>query len=148
MRCRSLRWLSLRLSAAGVALAIVALGSGATPQTATPRFFDDDPLEVEPETQDASKVQEWDIDLVIDLATNLFSRPGEPAQNVRALSANPVDEVPDSSWFTNRIGARPLTNGEVVRGPIVGEEPPRADGPSSGRSRRGSRPASRCGTPR
>ncbi len=31
---------------------------------AEPRFFADDPLPREPETQDASKVQEWDIDLV------------------------------------------------------------------------------------
>jgi hypothetical protein len=124
---RSVRRLSLRLSATGAALAIVALASVVTPRTATPRFFDDDPLQVEPETQDASKVQEWDIDLVIDLATNLFSRPGDPTPDVRALSANTVDEVPDSSWFTNRIGAKPLSVEEVVRGPMSG------DGPADGR---------------
>jgi hypothetical protein len=30
---------------------------------------------------------------------------------------NTADEVPDSSWFTNRIGARPMTTAEIVRGP-------------------------------
>lgn len=33
-----------------------------------------------------------------------------------ALDVNQLDEVPDSSWFTNRIGARPWTPQEVHRG--------------------------------
>jgi hypothetical protein len=37
--------------------------------------------------------------------------PGGEAANVNAL-----DEVPDSSWFTNRIGLRPMTEEEVERG--------------------------------
>lgn len=35
-----------------------------------------------------------------------------PAQNTNAL-----DEVPDSSWFTNRIGVRPVSPQEAARGP-------------------------------
>lgn len=37
--------------------------------------------------------------------------PGEEAVNVNSL-----DEVPDSSWFTNRIGARPMSVAEVTLG--------------------------------
>ena len=36
---------------------------------------------------------------------------------IRALNVNTVDEVPDSSWFTNRIGIRDLTVEELRRGP-------------------------------
>ncbi|NUP06926.1 MAG: hypothetical protein HOW73_12810 [Polyangiaceae bacterium] len=33
-----------------------------------------------------------------------------------AKNVNAMDEVPDSSWFTNRIGVRPFTKEELVRG--------------------------------
>jgi hypothetical protein len=35
----------------------------------------------------------------------------------RATNVNALDEVPDSSWFENRIGQRPLTPEEIVSGP-------------------------------
>ena len=73
--------------------------------------------------------QEWEIDLFIDLATNLFGRPGDPAPDVRARNVNTIDEVPDSSWFTNRILAHPLSTAELVRGPLTGS------GPAPGRGR-------------
>ena len=44
------------------------------------------------------------------------------ARRAPALNANAWDEVPDSSWFTNRIGRRPVSFDEVVRG--LGAEPP------------------------
>jgi hypothetical protein len=34
-----------------------------------------------------------------------------------AVNVNSVDEVADSSWFTNRIGKAPMTAEELVRGP-------------------------------
>jgi hypothetical protein len=98
-----------------------------SPRGASPKFFDDDPISREPETQDATKTAEWDIDLFVDLTTNLFGNPGDSTPNVRARSINTVDELPDSGWFTNRIGARPISVDEVVRGPITGDGP--APGP-------------------
>ena len=106
---------------AGAAVAVLLAGAG--PQGAAPRFFHDDPLTREPETQDASKVEPWDIDLAIDLATNLFSRPGDKTPDVRAQNVNTIDEVPDSGWFTNRIGARPLSIEDAVRGPLRSNGP-------------------------
>ena len=84
---------------------------------ATTMFHNDDPLLREPETQDASAAKEWTIDLFIDLAVNLFGQPGDRATGVRAGNVNTIDEVPDSSWFTNRILARPVSIDEAVRGP-------------------------------
>src|SRR5215204_3667215 len=87
------------------------------------KFYNDDPLAREPESQDASKVAEWDIDLVYDLAENLFTRPGDRGPAGRAGNVNTIDEVPDSSWFTNRILARPVSVEEASRGPLTGEGP-------------------------
>jgi hypothetical protein len=96
---------------------------------AAPRFLPDDPLVREPETQDAAAVKEWEIDLTIDLAINMFGKPGDGADQVRAKNVNTIDEVPDSSWFTNRILARPIPLEELARGPMTG------DGPAPGRWR-------------
>ena len=54
---------------------------------------------------------------------NLFVTSGYKPSGLRAKNINTIDEVPDSSWFTNRIGTRPITNEELVRGANVGEPP-------------------------
>jgi hypothetical protein len=82
------------------------------------KFYDDDPIAREPESQDASKVEEWDIELLVDLSINLFAPPGGKGGNIRAGNINTIDEVPDSSWFTNRIGSREVTLDELRRGPL------------------------------
>jgi hypothetical protein len=46
--------------------------------------------------------------------------PVGPAANV-----NRLDEVPNSSWFTNRIGLFPTTTAEAARGPMMTEGPAR-----------------------
>ena len=90
------------------------------------KFYDDDPLTREPETQDASKAQVMESVLTYDLLQNLFARPGD-SRLLRAQNANTIDEVPDSSWFTNRILARALSNEEAARGPVTSQGP--APGP-------------------
>src|SRR5262245_51385391 len=67
-----------------------------------PKFYPDDPISVEPETQDASRIQPWKIELFYDLLLNQFAKPGDP-ERPRAGNINTIDEVPDSNWFTNRI---------------------------------------------
>jgi hypothetical protein len=57
------------------------------------------------------------------MVDNLLVQPRYEATGLRAQNINTVDEVPDSSWFTNRIGTRPLTTDELVRGPVVGAPP-------------------------
>jgi hypothetical protein len=117
-------------SALAAALALLA-GAAVVPSSELgaqrPRFFSDDPIQREPETQDASKVEAWDIGLTPDLLHNLFGQPGDRAVNVRAHNVNTADEVPDSGWFTNRIYAKPLSAGEIARGPLT------TDGPAPGK---------------
>jgi len=100
-----------------LALALLLVAFHERPSAAMPRFFDDDPAWTYRDTQDAGGVVPWEIDLVVDLTFNLFGRPGDPALNVRAKNTNTVDEVPDSSWFTNRLGYRPVSVDEVAKGP-------------------------------
>jgi len=121
MAFASARWFRARPTVAGIAAAflVAGLAGGAAEQ----KFFADDPLTREPETADASKAEPWDIDLYYDLAYNLFVTSRRPARNLRAQNVNTIDEVPDSSWFTNRIGARALSVDEVIRGPVEGPVP-------------------------
>ena len=128
---------------------------GAPVSGSNPRFYDDDPLGVEPETQNASAVKDRDIDLVSDVLLNLFTKPGDPTPDVRARDVNTIDEVPDSSWFTNRIYAQPFRWRSRARREHDRRARPPVRGPSSGRrpraSRRGSRspmPTTRCGLSR
>ena len=84
---------------------------------AAPRFYPDDPLWVDDDTAlDASTVVAVEDANSYDFVVNTFATPGE-RRNVRALNVNTLDEVPDSSWFTNRIGRTRLSLAEIARGP-------------------------------
>ena len=111
---------AIRALAAIVGVLVI---TAATPSGVGRKFYDDDPLTREPESQDASKVAEWEIDLFYDLAENLFGRPGDKGPARRAGNVNTIDEVPDSSWFTNRLLARPVSADEAARGPLTGSGP-------------------------
>ncbi len=87
----------------------------AAPARIAPKFYRDDPLTRVVDTQDASKVADRELSLYFDAIINLFGRPGEPVVG-RAESINTIDEVPDSSWFTNRAATRPITPDEMLRG--------------------------------
>src|SRR5262249_2487113 len=91
--------------------------------TAGPRFYPDDPAVREPESQDASRAARADMEDLYEMFINLMETPGYKPSGLRAKDLNTIDEVPDSSWFTNRIGTRTVTTDEVTRGPIVGAPP-------------------------
>jgi hypothetical protein len=100
--------------------AVSALAITAAPAQ---RFFPDDPLAKEPESQDASAAKPADVGLFYDIAFDLFATSRREPSNTRAGNVNTIDEVPDSSWFTNRVLARPLVLEEIVRGPNTGAPP-------------------------
>jgi hypothetical protein len=105
-------------------LSAAALGLfTSTATTQSPRFYPDDPISREPESQDASKAEPYDQSQMYELAYNLFVTSGYKPSGLRAKNINTIDEVPDSSWFTNRIGSRPVTVEEIARGPNVGAPP-------------------------
>src|SRR6266850_577103 len=89
---------------------------------ASQRFYDDDPIRVEPATQDASGIKPLEVNLFVDLAANIV-RGGKVANPRRAQNVNTIDEVPDSSWFTNRAGARVLIPEDVANGPDTSAGP-------------------------
>ena len=103
--------------------AALALAAGLSSRAAEQRFYPDDPIGRISDSQDASHVQERDIDLIYDTLENSFYWPGDRTPNVRAQNLNTVDEVPDSNWFTERIGIRAITVNELLRGPDTIEGP-------------------------
>jgi hypothetical protein len=103
---------------------LAALGLCASAvSTKGPHFYPDDPIAREPESQDASKAQPYDIGSIYEITANLFVTAGHKPSGTRAKNINTIDEVPDSSWFTNRIGANRVTVDEIARGPIRGPAP-------------------------
>ena len=116
------------LKAAVILAALVCAGvlaGAAAPLVNGPKFYSDDPIWRDPETQDASQAQPVDVSNQYDLIENSFLGAGETA-DIRALNLNTVDGVPDSSWFTNRVGSRttgPLDVAAIVTGPDTGGGP-------------------------
>ncbi len=88
------------------------------------RFYPDDPIWQDPDTLDIAPVTPFDLYKDYDFIQNSFGDPG--ASNGPALNSNTLGEVPDSIWFTNRIGRQGMTVAEVVRGPDT------VDGPAPG----------------
>jgi hypothetical protein len=99
-------------------LAAVGLASAAN----GPKFYRDDPITRDPETQDASGVREAELSQLYDFAENSFFGAGEKLSK-RAVNVNTIDEVPDSSWFTNRVGRETWPVDRLVKGPDTGTGP-------------------------
>jgi hypothetical protein len=116
------RWFRVPRSVALWLVCLTAL-AGVAVSTSEPRFYDDDPIAREPESQDASGAEPTDISLFYDLTFNLFAVTRRIPSDTRAGNVNTIDEVPDSSWFTNRVGAREVAIDELARGPNTGRPP-------------------------
>jgi hypothetical protein len=86
-------------------------------------FYMDDPIAREPASQDASRAQPYGIRDLYEMSVNLFVTSGYKPSGMRAQNINTIDEVPDSSWFTNRTGSTPVTVDQLVRGPVMGAPP-------------------------
>jgi hypothetical protein len=81
------------------------------------RFYPDDPIQIDDDRAlDASRAAPIEGSNAYDFAEHTFLKPGD-RRDTPALNVNTLGEVPDSTWFTNRIGARPMSVDEIVRGP-------------------------------
>ena len=109
----------------GIALLIVLIGvlTVAAVSTTGPKFYDDDPIARVPESRDASNAKALGIDLFFEYSYNLFVNASRQPSNTRAGNVNTIDEVPDSSWFINRIGSAPITAEQIARG-VNSDTPP------------------------
>jgi len=93
-----------------------------------PRWRDNDQQDI-PEPRNRNPILIWEamernfFDLVensIDIEHHGRNFTGCPKQ---AANINSFDEVPNSSWFTNRHGLQQLTPEEITNGPVVGNGP-------------------------
>ena len=104
-----------RVQRQGAVLALVLAIQPLASQT--PVFYPDDPIAVDDDMSlDASKVARVEDSNAYDFVANTFANLGE-RHDVRARNINTIDEVPDSSWFVNRIGRAKPSTAELVRGP-------------------------------
>jgi hypothetical protein len=96
------------------------------------KFYDDDPLRKNPPPLVAPDVEERELSDFYDLFLNAFTyaaeKQGETIDElIPAQAVNTLGEVPDSAWFTNRMGTEGFTRKDMLRGP--GDANPPADGP-------------------
>jgi hypothetical protein len=114
--------------AVGIAVAaaaqVAAQRPSATETRAQARFYPDDPIQRDDDMRTIPPVATFDLSKSYEFVNETFgdsSRSRGPALNINTLG-----EVPDSSWFTNRIGRYDMRIDEIVRGPN------RVDGPADG----------------
>jgi hypothetical protein len=118
LRCKNqIRFAALALCAA------VASGQVVGDTRDSRRFYADDPLWVDPDTTHVMEVADFELRQDADFLINSFGQPGGdagPASNVNTLG-----EVPDSSWFSNRIGLGEMSLEQIIRGPdtVAGPAP-------------------------
>jgi hypothetical protein len=80
----------------------------------------DDTRDIAPVTSREFLVHQYAADII---ALRRTTRAMELRSTTPALNTNALDEVPDSTWFTNRIGVRTVSREEAARGPDVSGPP-------------------------
>lgn len=90
-----------------------------------PRFYTDDPIWIDDDRRDIPPVAPFELSKSYEFVNETFG--GSASSFGPALNVNTLGEVPDSSWFTNRLGRHDMTIEEVLRGPDTVDGP--VDGP-------------------
>jgi hypothetical protein len=107
-----------------LAAASVLTAASLNAQQPPPRFYPDDPVWVDDDKRDIAPVAKDELSKSYDFLFNTFAR--RPKTGRAAINVNTLGEVPDSSWFTNRLGVRDMSLDEILRGPDT------IDGPAAG----------------
>jgi hypothetical protein len=142
------------LAALAVVLALAAAVAGPATSLAAwfqappgPRFYPDDPVWVDDDRAfDATTALPVATGDIWDFVEHTFMPPGERVDRP-AMNVNTLDEVPDSSWFTNRIGRHRLTREQLVRGPDRQSRPDIQDWPIVAGKAEGKQPGYRVQDP-
>jgi len=101
--------------AAAVVLACTSIA--VADQAKGPKFRPDDPLRVDNDRAvDVGTLEERDDSDIYDFLEHTFMGPGT-RDDIPALNVNTIDEVPDSSWFSNRYAGGLPSHGVLARGP-------------------------------
>src|SRR5688572_18950291 len=102
---------------------ILILISFIVPSALAQTFRSDDPVWVDNDSAvDVKNITRHKLSDHYDFLIHTFSKVGDRTPK-RALNANTVGEVPDSSWFQNRHAMRRMSIEELVRGPNTGKGP-------------------------
>ncbi len=105
------------------AAVLLLIGLGAA-QVEAQKFYPDDPLLTDNDKLDVpEKPEEIELSDMYDRFGHMFKDWGASPIGSEAVNVNTLDEVPDSSWFTNRHGARRLNIDQLGRGPNQGVGP-------------------------
>ena len=87
------------------------------------KFYPDDPIKEDRDDLPIERPADIELSPTYDFLSNTFAPPEIEAPIPRAMNANTLGEVPDSTWFTNRIGVRDIHPEELARGPHDGGPP-------------------------
>lgn len=102
---------------------LLLFGCAQKPHVPTARFVNAPPVRAVNDERNSPQPAERDESVVLyqfdGSVYRPLIRPLELHRPQRAHGINALDEVPDSTWFTNRIGVRDLSLDEVRRGPNV-----------------------------
>jgi len=110
-----------------LAAGVADLRAQRVPQAGTlqmPRFYPDDPIGRDEDSRSIPPVMPFDLSKSYEFVHETFGR-SKPLLGP-ALNVNTLGEVPDSSWFINRIGRFGMSVDDLVRGPNT------VDGPAPG----------------
>ena len=81
----------------------------------------DDPIREDPDrVLSIPEPTERPLSKTIDLFQKTFTKPGGQRD---AANVNTLGEVPNSSWFMNRMSRQVMTIDELIRGPNQGDGP-------------------------
>ncbi|MBL8206422.1 MAG: hypothetical protein JNM09_19450 [Blastocatellia bacterium] len=124
---RTYRW----LEAAVFALCLASSCALTTVAQRPHLYSKQEPIRLDFDMQNISKPATYETGYLWDFSNNTFIQPFTKAprfgrKSVEAYNVNVLDEVPNSSWFTNRNGLRQMSVAEIKRGPNE------TDGPAPG----------------
>ena len=86
-------------------------------------FLVDDPIRSDRDNLPIPQPGVIELSPTYDMLENTFAPRELESPIPRAMNVNTLGEVPDSSWFTNRIGVTTMTPAELARGPATGGPP-------------------------
>ncbi len=90
------------------------------------KFYPDDPIAEDRDNLPIDAPGELELSPTYDLLENSFAPPELEDPVPRAMNVNTLGEVPDSSWFVNRIGVRDISIEELLPVPARAFVPTRA----------------------
>ncbi len=101
-----------------VPVVIIAVLSALPLPVQAQKFRADDPLTSDPDRIAVPLPENRELSQIYDLIENtwlLRPKKNEPVPD--AVNINTLGDVPDSSWFTNRMGRRIMSIEELIKGP-------------------------------